>query len=258
MDKDYSTLNEGLDLFEVFERLWDGRRLIGTSLVISVLIGGGLIYMEDPAFESKLFYNVDTHPVLYENDEIVDDFQEKFYSADIFDDWKKNNSSGPLVFEKFKKTAVIDGVVLSRNESKLLARFATNKNGINSINIQTDQLATLDDFFKYANYINDALEREYVSRAKDELTFLDSRFKISTLANSESVEMAVLLSRFITSVENGAPVLAIKNPTVPEKKSPRSFLILITSVASGGMIGIFSIFFLNAVKTGKERLVEKK
>ena len=258
MYKDYSTVDEGFDLFELFEKLWHGRLLIGTSALLGALLGGGLIYFEDPVFESKIFYHVDTLPAFHGKDEVIDDFQKNFYSVSMFDDWKKSNSSGPLVYENFKKTAVIDGFVLSKSEKSLLATFETNKKGITSIVIKTDQLATLDDFFKYAKYINDGLEAEYVSRAKDELTFLDSRYKISTPTNRSSVEMAVLHNRFITSVENGMSVLTIKNPTVPKKLSPQSLLSFVTWVALGVIIGILLVFFLDAVKARKERLVEKK
>ena len=258
MYKDYSKVDEGLDFFEFFERLWRGRRRIGTSALIAALLGGGLIYFEDPVFESKIFYDVDTLPAFYGKDEVIDDFQKNFYSVSVFDDWKKSNSSGPLVYENFKKTAVIDGFVLSKNEATLLATFETNKKGITSIIIKTDQLATLDDFFKYAKHVNDELEAEYVSRAKDELTFLDSRSKISAPTNRGSVEMAVLHNRFITSLENGMSVLTIKNPTMPEKLSPQSLLNFMTWVASGVMIGILLVFFLDAVKARKVQLVEKK
>ena len=257
MDKNYSTVNEDLDFFEFFERLWDGRWLIGVSVVIAFLLGGSLVLSEDPVFESKIFYQVDTLPAFYENDEVIDDFQKNFYSVSVFDDWKKSNSSGPLIYENLEETKVIDGFFLSKNQSELLATFATSKEGITSIIINTDQLATLDDVFKYAKHINDMLETEYVSRAKDELTFLDTRFKSSTEPGFEALQMAILHNRFITSVENGVSLLKIKNPTVPKKISPRFLLVIVTSGTSGGIIGILLTFFLNAVKTRKERLVKK-
>ena len=70
--------------------------------------------------------------------------------------------------------------------------------------------------------------------------------------------MAVLHNRFITSIENGMSVLTIKNPTVPKKLSPQSLLSFVTWVALGVIIGILLVFFLDAVKARKERLVEKK
>ena len=115
--------DDEIDFFELFQTLWDGKWLISAFVAIALLLGSGFLLLKDAVYESKLIYSVDTIPSFYEADKVSTDFQNKFYSVSVFEEWKKNNGDTSLVFDDFSATEVVDGFVLSKNEGKQLATF---------------------------------------------------------------------------------------------------------------------------------------
>ena len=250
------TYDDEIDLFEFFETLWDGKWLISAFVAIALLLGGGFLLLKDAVYESKLIYSVDTIPPFYEADKASTDFQNKFYSVTVFEEWKKNNSDTSLVFEDFSATEVVDGFVLSKNEDEQLAILASEKKGGSFVLVKSNQLPILDDFFEYATHINGLLKDEYVVRAKEELKIIDARFKDLSSADSNIVNTVLSIDRYIVSAEKGAKVVAIQRPTMPKKVSPKVSLILALSVVLGGMVGVFFILVRNAITKRKEQLAK--
>ena len=58
--------DDEIDLFELFQTLWDGKLLISAFVAIAVLLGFGYLLNKDAVFESKLIYSIDTIPPFYE------------------------------------------------------------------------------------------------------------------------------------------------------------------------------------------------
>jgi len=83
------TYDDEIDLFEFFETLWDGKWLISAFVAIALLLGSGFLLLKDSVYESKLIYSVDTIPPFYEENEVSTNFQNKFYSVSVFEEWKK-------------------------------------------------------------------------------------------------------------------------------------------------------------------------
>lgn len=255
--------NDEIDLFELFQTLWDGKWLISAFVAIAVLLGGGLVFVKDedkaPLYESKLIYSVDTLPPFYNENNALTDFHKKFYSINVFEDWKKSNGNVSLVFSDFADTEVVDGFVLSKNESQRLATLSTGKKGGSFVLVKSKQLPLLDDFFKYAQHINEILKNEYITRSSEELEFLESRFVDVNFPDSYIffVRSVRSIHRYIASAEKGANVFAIQRPTMPKTINPKkskSSLILAMSVVLGGLIGVFFILVRNAIKKRKEPL----
>ena len=250
------THDDGIDLYELFEMLWDGKWLISAFVAIALLLGSGFLLLKDASYESKLVYSVDTLPPFYGVDEASTDFQNKFYSVSVFDEWKQKNTNTTLVFEDFSATEVVDGFVLSKNEDEQLATLASEKKVGSFVLVKSNQLPILDDFFSYATHINGLLKNDYVVRAKEELKIIDERFKVLGLADNNIVDTVLSIDRYIVAAEKGAKVLAIQRPTMPQKISPKSSLILAMSVVLGGMVGVLFILFRNAITKRKEQLAK--
>ena len=246
--------DDEIDLFELFQTLWDGKWLISVFVAIAVLLGGGFMLSKEAVYESKLIYSVDTIPPFYEANKVSTDFQNKFYSVSVFEEWKKNNGDTSLVFDDFSATEVVDGFVLSKDEDEQLATLASEKKGDSSfVLVKSNQLPILDDFFEYATHINGLLKDEYVVRAKEELNIIDARFKDLGSADRNIVDTVLSIDRYIVTAEKGAKVLAIQRPTMPKKVSPKVSLILALSVVLGGMVGVFFILVRNAIAKRKEQ-----
>ena len=248
--------SDEIDLFELLQTLWDGKWLISAFVAIAVLLGGAFLLSKDAMYESKLIYSIDTIPPFYNADKASTDFQNKFYSASVFEEWKKNNGDTSFVYDDFSATEVLDGFVLSKNEDEQLATLASENKGGSFVLVKSNQLPILDDFFEYATHVNGLLKDEYVVRAKEELNIIDARFKNLGLADSNIVDTVLSIDRYIVTAEKGANVLAIQHPTMPKKVSPKVSLILALSVVLGGMIGVFFILVRNAIIKRKEQLAK--
>ena len=246
------TYDDEIDLFELFQVLWNGKWLISTFVVLAFLLGGGFILSEDKVYESEVVYSIDTIPPFYSANKASTDFQKKFYSIDVFKEWKKNNDNISLVFEDFSKTEVIDGFVLSKDEGATLAVIKDSA----PILVKSNQLPILNDFYNYAEHINLLLKDEYVSRSNDELKIIETRFKDLSSAESNVVQTVLSIDRYITSAENGDNVLSIERPSVPKKVAPKSSLILALSLVLGGFMGAAYVLIMNAIKTRREHLAK--
>ena len=246
------TYDDEIDLFELFQVLWDGKRLISAFVLLAFLLGGGLILFKDKVYESRVVYSIDTIPPFYSDSKALTDFQKKFYSIDVFEEWKKNKDNISLVFEDFSKTEVTDGFVLSKDERETLAVIKDSA----SILVKSNQLPVLNDFYNYAEYINLLLKDEYASRANDELKIIETRFKDLSSAESSIVQTVLSIDRYIASAEKGDNVLSIERPSVPKKVSPKSSLILALSLVLGGFIGAAYVLIMNAIKTRREPLAK--
>ena len=158
--------DDEIDLFELFQTLWDGKWLISAFVAIAVLLGGAFQLSNDAVYESKIIYSVNTIPPFYSANKASTDFQNKFYSVSVFEEWKKNSGDTSLVFDDFSATEVVEGFVLSKNEDEQLATLASEKKGDSVVLVKSNQLPILDDFFEYATHINGLLKDEYVVRDK--------------------------------------------------------------------------------------------
>lgn len=246
------TYDDEIDLFELFQVLWVGKWLISTFVVLAFLLGGGFILSKDKVYESKLVYSIDTIPPFYGDGKASSDFQKKFYSIDVFKEWKKNKDNTSLVFDDFSKTVVIDGFVMTKGENEPLAVIKDSA----SILVKSNQLPILNDFYNYAEYINLLLKDEYVSRANDELKIIETRFKDLSSAESSIIQTVLSIDRYIASAEKGDNVLSIERPSAPKKVAPKSSLILALSLVLGGFIGAAYVLMMNAIKTRREQLAK--
>lgn len=246
--------DDEIDLSEFFSILWNGKWSICYFLIVAILLSGSYLAITNSKYESKLVLYLDTVPPFISEDRVFIDFRKKFYQKNTFDEWKKNNGDNSLEFEDFSATVVVDGVVMSKIGGKQLA-VLNIKNNEAFILVKSSQLSVLKNLFSYANYVNDLLTEEYVSRAKGEFKIIESLFTDSVSANSDVISRTLLsTSRYILSADGGANALSIQNPTSPRKIAPRSSLILALALLLGGVAGVFFVFVRAAVKKHTERL----
>ena len=248
--------DDEIDLFELSQMLWDGKWLISAFVAIAVLLGGGFLLTKEAVYVSKAIYSVDTIPPFYDEKKTFTDFQKKFYSASVFEEWKQNNSNISIVFEDFSKTELVDGFVLSKDEDEPLAKLSTTKKESSFVLINSNQLPILNDFFEYTIHISELLKDEYLVRTKDELKIIEARFKDLGTADSSIVNTVLALDRYVVSAKKGARVIAIQRPTKPKKVTPKVKVILALSVVLGGMIGVFFILVRNAITKRLEQLAK--
>ena len=107
--------DDKIDLFELFQTLWDGKWLISAFVAIAVLLGGGFLLLTDAVYQTKIFLSVDSSVPISKRQSILEpfqqrfyiDFQSKVYEEKLFEDWKESNSNTSLVFEDLSMTEVV-------------------------------------------------------------------------------------------------------------------------------------------------------
>jgi len=241
--------DDEIDLFELFETLWRGKWLISAFVAISVLLGGGFLFITTPIYESKLVFSVETTPPFYGNEKAKSDFKAMFYSKSMFDVWKSENGKSELVYDDFNITEVINGFTFVKEEGALLANIVDS---LSALVVKTNKLSLLDEFFKYENFVNNKLTSDYVLRAKDELKIIETRFQNLQSSDISIVNNLLNIDRYIISVERGSKVITLNPPTFPKKISPKIKLTLALSIFLGGMIGVVFVLVKNTIRKRKE------
>ncbi len=257
--------DDEIDLLELFQTLWDGKWLISTTVAIAVLLGYGFLLSRDVVYQSKLIYSVDTIPPFYDIEKASVDFEKRFYSGRVFEEWKKNNSDTTIVFEDFSATEFVDGFLLSKDEGEQAAiltsearvsKKANFSKKVNFILVRSNNLPILNDYFEYALYISEVLKGEYIARASDELNIIETRFKDFSTAKDTIIAQLLSIDRFVSTAKKGANVLTVQRPSMPKKVSPKASIILAMSVVLGGMLGVMYVLISNAIRKRKEQLAK--
>ena len=247
-----------INLSEILYIIWQNKILIFVFFLFFIL--SGYLYYNSKNYiyhESKLHYTTYTLPPFYKNETsrliALEDFQNFFYSENLFNEWKKNRNSS-LVYSDISSTQDINGLIF-RLLGERLIELSTEEDSLSKktiegfafINVKTNQLKLLDDIYNYSTFINEALTFEYVTRAKYELNLLEERIKSGSIINS--FQEALTLDRYISSIDIGRKAFYINRPEIPQTNSSlRLDFILIISGALGGIIGIFIALVISAIK----------
>ena len=244
--------DDEIDLLKLFGTLWDGKWFITAFTLIAMLIGSGFLFFKEATYSSKLNLSFDNTPPFYKTSKVLADLDKNFYLKSNFLNWKKNNKKTLLTYDKLSNTENVNGFSVTRHESLQLAIIKKDvKNNI-FIQINSGDFSILSDLFKYTHYINDVMLKDYINRANYERKHMEIRFKDLSLSKSNNIDVFLSIDRFIMNASKGAQVFTIKNPSKPQKTSPRSKQILILSVLLGGMVGVMYVLISNAIRKLKE------
>ena len=241
------------DLFDFFKTLWNGKWIITGFIIIAVLLGRGLISLKDPVYESNLYYSIEAIPPFYDKKtSLLADFQKKFYSPSIFEEWKKNNTKTSLVFEDISPNEYIDGFPISKDKDSQLVQLLPEGKS-NTFVIRSNQLPILNDIFNYSHYISELLNDDYAVRSKEERKKItqSSFFKDFDFLDSEIIIYLLDIERYIDTVDKGGSSYIISYPSIPKKISPKSFLILALSAFLGGLIGVIYVILSSSISKQK-------
>ncbi len=255
-----------IDLLELFKSLWYEKWIIVAFTIAALILGNIKAQYIEPKYESKIFYSIDTLPPFYVAGKAESDFIELFYSASTFNNWKKNKDT-KIVYQDISITEPIDGYNFSKVGSSNLAVLKFD-DGVSWLSVRTDDLKIIDDFNDYANHVNEELQLKYITRAKDELKFIQKRFEDSWRANIPTKELLSLnkkdldtisgrytgiwyvnaphkivvpIDRYILEADSGAKVFNVESPTQPYDSATKKSTILVISGLLGLTVGIFFI-----------------
>ena len=231
-----------IDFVGLLKVLWKQKIECLTIIILTVFIGGFFLLFEEPKYEAKMQYSMNTKPPFYNDEKPFMDFHNSFYSEKLFNNWKIENNTSSINFEDFSNLKNINGFKISSNENNQIAALSFTVNPHSRyIYVKSNDISIIKDFFLYSSFISEMQKNKYLSRAKDEIKIFKKKFKISSTSNTADPRYYLSLDRFIVDIEAGGKVIAVNYPTSPELKSlTQSSKILFLSLLGF----IFSIFFI--------------
>ena len=220
--------NDEIDLFELFQTLWDGKWLISAFVVLATLIGFGYSQVAQPKYDVSVPYRVNVYSVL---------------SQQICESYTQNQ----------KDDCLADGT-LGYFVERLGSGWSL-KSKVNTITFSTPTPSAVnayEDILSNAlTSTNEALRSEAIS----EFTSIESVLNDNVLATERVATNMLNAKRVIQSIDNGKSAITFGSVSVV-KSSPKVSLILAFSVVLGGMIGVFFILVRNAITKRKEQLAK--
>ncbi len=166
--------------------------------IAALILGNMKAQYIEPNYESKIFYSIDTLPPFYVAGKAESDFIELFYSASIFNNWKKKKDT-KIIYQDISITEPIDGYNFSKSGASNIALLKFD-DGVSWLSVRTNDLKIIDDFNDYVNHVNDELQLKYVRRAEDELKFIRKRFEDSWIAKIPTKEFLSLSKKDIDTI----------------------------------------------------------
>ena len=225
------TYDDSIDMFEIFETLWEGKWLISAFVAFATLIGFGYSQAAQPEYDVSVPFRVDVYSVLSQQ------ICESHLSQQISE----------------SKDCLADGTL-----SYFLERLGSGwslKNKSNVITYATSSPSSVDAYEDVLSnalmYTNEVLKGEAIS----ELAFIESLPNDNVLATERVATNMLNANRVVMSIESGQNAISFGSVSVV-KSSPKVPLILASSGALGGMVGVFFIFIRIVVAKRKERLVK--
>jgi len=218
----YYQQDDEIDLFEVFETLWDGKWLIISFVLITILLG--FLYTQTVQDKYKVsvpyainIYSLANQPLCGNNIECLENKMISTILWSIGSDWTKEK----------KKNIFIQTVFNPESIEHYQHIFSVIQNDLNNIVLE---------------------------QAKRNISIIKSNL-LHALIGTESVAASLLdASRVVAEIEkNGINVVSIDTPSVSimPRKTP---LILCISALLGGGAAIFYLIIRSAIRKRKEPL----
>ena len=212
------TYDDEIDLFELFETLWDGKWLISAFVVLATLIGFGYSQVAQPKYGVSVpysfnFHSVSTHQICGSNIGCMENETRKRLSSLLEGEWTSD------------------------------------------ISITTTASSDLSEYQTQIEQANIKLTNEVYVDATKELALIQTELTDALLGTERVATNMLNAKRVIQSIDDGQSAITFGSVSVV-KSSPKVSLILALSVVLGGMVGVFFIFVRNAIAKRKEQLAK--
>lgn len=223
--------NDEIDLFELFETLWDGKWLIVGSCVVPILIGFGYTQLATAKYKVSVPFDVKIHSLI---------------------------SQQVCEIQRGRQTRVdcMKEVTLHNVSNELGAQWKSDSKN-NFVFTETDSPENTADYERMFGEVQVEINRKLVEQAKEELLFITGK-DFGELRNTErAATNAIYAKRIINALEkNSINAVLFKKPLIT-KSSPKTALTLSMSVVLGGMLGVFFVLLRNAIHKRKKQRAKR-
>ena len=266
-----SKIQEDIDLIEFLILLWSHKWIIVFSAFIFGILFSTYHFMknntkvdEGPIFKSKMMYKPnDRLPLQYNKFMVMTDFEELFFSTDLFNSWKSANNQSDITFEEIKKTQLNEGTLFSKEVNNQPVIFVNSNNNENHhLRLITNKISSITEIYEYSNFVNDLLTSKLMSYAKNEYKMIVEKYKEYNSTHTDHPTAGYIynlmeIDRYFNSVNEGEKALIIEPPSVPvnsNKPIKFSLIKLCITLVLGGIVGAFLTILKDAIYKRKNQL----
>ncbi|MBM6552354.1 Wzz/FepE/Etk N-terminal domain-containing protein [Marinomonas ostreistagni] len=210
-------LDDEIDLFELFQTLWEGKWLITAFVVLALVAGGSYAYLAQPKFNVSVPYAINIYPV----------------SAQQICD---------------SNVSCIEGEV-----NKRLSALSEGKWSLQnaSVSISTTAPAAASVYAQELSEYQKVITSEVYREATVELNLIQNDLN-EALLNTERVATNMLnAKRTLQMIDNGQQVVSFGSVNIA-KTAPKVPLILALSIVLGGMVGVFYVLVRSMIRKRKD------
>lgn len=217
--------NDEIDVFDLFQTLWDGKWLISAFTVLTTLIGFGYTQVVQPKYNVSVPYTINIYSL----------------------------SAKQTCQNTLGNTYLL---CIETMTKKRLLYFLKAGWGLN-LSLSTTTPLSLSEYEAQIKHANEALTNDVYVNAKREFSLIQTEIA-NTLFSTETVARNLLnAKRIIHSIDSGQSAITFGSVSIV-KSSSRVQFILALSVVLGGMFGMLFIIIRNAIKKRKEQLAKRK
>ena len=232
MSKVGPTYDDEINLFEFFERLWDGKWLIGAFLMLAASMGFFYSQVAQSKYDISVPYRVNVYSVFSQQMCESNNQNQK--------DWRASHCFAERTVEVFLEGLGSDWSL--NRKGKVISRTTTSPSPTNEYEAH---------FSKALISTNKALKIEAIS----ELTTIESLSNDGVLATERVATNLLNAKRIIQSLDSGQNAISF-GPISVVKSSPKSSLIIAFAAILGVIVGVFLIIIRDGLKKRNEKLVK--
>ncbi len=249
MTHEHSSYSDELDLFDLFETLLDGKRLLFVFLASAMVICGAWIVFDEPEYITTVKYNVDQKPPFIEGGRLFNDFSTSLADPQNFISWKEGQPDTELVVGHIDNRALINGAYFSKSEeTQFLSLDAAN------IYIRSGDNKLIFETLDFVKFVSRRLAEDYVAAAQSELSRI-SEIETTLLSRlpSGSDAFAILdnvldIHRYLEMAKRLDHLHVFSDPKPPVKQNISDVNKLVLALTSGLMFGVVFILIRRAYR----------
>ena len=218
--------NDEIDLFELFQTIWDGRRVIIGLIISAAFFGLSYSYVAQPKYMVSVPFTVNIYPAEYK---MLCAISVPRTSRDTMSDCIQNEIANQLL-------------------ALLGSGWKSNNGNISSTIRKPSQLSKYKSDFERAS---DELTNNTYADAVNKIAIIKNELHESGLGTEMIASVMLNSLEAIKHIDAGQSVVKFGSVSI-KLISPRMPLILAFSIALGGILGVLYVLIANAMRNQRK------
>lgn len=239
-----------LTLLDIYDILRSYKLSILTIIMVFMFMGTATSILKHDTYQSEMLVKVRSNPPYLTRKEILEKFEENFFSLHVFEKWKQLNGDSALAFDFIDKNIKSRGTLflLPPDNRKAYLEDST-------IFLKTRDAKILENIVSYTKYTSFYVNEIIKSEAKIEKQRIENiiaKYPLS-ISNSSLAETLINTKRFLQVTSNPEIPISFELPTIPKRTSWGAAFILVFSFIFGSTVAILYALFRNEIKSKKQQ-----